>query len=176
MQFIDYLKRLKNIIIQSKISNDVIPKIENNKKVYRLHYLYFNGQPFEEMHDCACDTFAIPENFSENDAFKVISYFFNNTEYEIGTYYCCCATTEKIKSIGFKQIDNIQGGKYNIVDLFSIENTDDGRRFKKSEYYKHYFEWYCSGVTEKEVESIYEKNNMDSPFIKQNILQKKLNS
>ena len=38
MQFIDYLKRLKNIIIQSKISNDVIPKIENNKKVYRLHY------------------------------------------------------------------------------------------------------------------------------------------
>lgn len=108
MQFIDYLKRLKNIIIQSKISNDVIPKIENNKKVYRLHYLYFNGQPFEEMHDCACDTFAIPENFSENDAFKVISYFFNNTEYEIGTYYCCCATTEKIKSIGFKQIDNFK--------------------------------------------------------------------
>lgn len=168
MQFIDDLKRLKNIIFLSKIPNE--------KKVYRLHYLYFNDKHVEEMHDCACDIFAIPEKFSENDAFKVISYIFDNTQYEIGTYYCCCATTEKIKSIGFKQIDNVHSGKYNIIDLFSIKNTDDGRRFKKSEYYKHYFEWYCSGVTKKEVESIYAKNNMDSPFIEQNILQKKLNS
>lgn len=83
------------------------------------------------MHDFACNTFAIPENFSETDAFKVISYFFNNTEYEIGTYYCCCATTEKIKSIGFKQIDNIWGDKYDIVNLFSVVNADDGHRFKK---------------------------------------------
>ena len=47
MKFIDDLKRLRNIIVLSKISNDVIPKIQNDKIIYRLHYLYFNGQPFE---------------------------------------------------------------------------------------------------------------------------------
>ena len=46
MQFIDDLKRLKKIIIQSKISNYVIPQLQNDKTVYLLHYLYFNGQPF----------------------------------------------------------------------------------------------------------------------------------
>ena len=160
------LEKLKNNIGLSKISD--------NKKIYRLHYLYFNSYIFGEMHDYTCTAFMIPENFSEKDAFKVISYFFDHTQYETGEYRCCCETTEKLITTGFKQIDDVQNNEYDIVDLFSVISTDNGTLFKKSEYYKDYFEWYSFGVTKEEIEEIYSKNNMDLMSNPKKILKKNL--
>lgn len=153
----------------------IIDKLKNNKKIYRFHYLYFNNYPFIETHDCSCDAFVLPDNMSQSDAFKVISYFFENSKVEIGTYSCCRMTTEVLNSVGFKRIDNIKNDEYNVVDLFSVLSNDGGNLFRESEYYDHYFNWYSSGVTKEDVLDIYSKNDMYISFDKPNILQKKIN-
>lgn len=166
MFFMNELKRFRNIIYLDTVPSDKI--------IYRLHYLYFNDYFIKEVHDCACDAFMIPDGVDKMDAFKVISYFFDHIQYEKGGYRCCCATTEKLNSIGFEKIDNIKAKEYFVVDLFSVISCGNGQSFKQSEYYQNYFEWYCSGVTKEEVLSICTKNNISISFDRNNVLQKKM--
>lgn len=158
MSIINKLKEIKKIITK----NDVIENKYVGKKAYRLHYLYFSNQTIREMHDWCCDTFIGPENFSEDDMFKVISYVFDNADWETGSYNCCANTTSTLSEMGFTIINN--KNEYKVIDLFSVISTDYGHMFKRSEYYKDYFEWYQNEITKEIVEDIYIKHNMDSPF------------
>ena len=169
MSVIDKLKKLRNMICK----NDINENENMGKKAYRLHYLYFSNQIVKEMHDLCCDTFIGPENFSEDDMFKVISYVFDHADREKGSYRCCCNTTQMLSEIGFTIINDINKNEYKVIDLFSVISTDNGYMFKQSKYYNDYFEWYQDGITKEMVEDIYINNNMKMLFkSKQKINQK----
>lgn len=166
MGLISKLKELKKLISKEE-DEEIIDEIEEEdfeqqEKVYRLHYLYFNYDRFGEMHDCTCNTFALPQNFSEDDAFKIISFVFSHTSSEIGSYRCCVETTHILNQLGFEPVSKEKEENSKLVDLFSVISTDGGYlNFRISKYYKMYFEWFYDGITKTDVEDIFDGYGID---------------
>ena len=68
MSLLDKLKKQKKVyetINKEQITN----KINDRNKIFRFHYLYFNNYLISEMHDFCCDTFVIPDDWNNEDAF-----------------------------------------------------------------------------------------------------------
>lgn len=109
------------------------------------------------------DTFSLPEHMDRDDAFKVLSYLTDFIEkredVEIGSLTSVRSLNKSLdlERFGFRKIKC--GDNDGVVDLFTV----DGRSllFKRSSYYKRYFNWYTEGVTLEEVKEIYAKLGME---------------
>lgn len=145
-----------------------------NQNVYRLCHLYYhniNNGSIEALSEGWFKPFLLPFKMDREDAFKVLSYFTDVIEnkYNVSeASYESVATLNgiiDIETYGFRRL-NLELSKHdeNVIDLFTIS----GRilRFKKSEYYPKYFNWYTNGVTLSEVKLIYESCGMEFSDIK----------
>lgn len=160
MSIIDKLKKFRESFFKENIYEEGI----DENRVYRLHYLYFNDKGVKEMHDVCCDAFVIPMGWDKEDAFKLISYFFDHSDYETGSYHCCSQTTSRLNEFGFKSAKEL----INIcepVDLLSVICNNCGYMFRESEYYKLFFGWYHENITIEEVTNICNKYNFEIPDI-----------
>lgn len=108
------------------------------------------------------DVFELPNNMSKEDAFKVLSYYFDLLEKD---------SSNLEKSIYLNKLLNIPENMFrvnhsqllkskDVTDLFVINNGKS--EFKNTEYYSKYFEWYTPNVTHEEVKGIFSKYNI--PF------------
>lgn len=109
------------------------------------------------------DVFTLPSNMDKNDAFKVLSYLTDFIEkeddIEIGSLKSVRTLDAalNLERFGFRKVNC--NDKTAAVELFTVAGRS--LLFKKSSYYKRYFNWYTEGVTLEEVEQIYAKAGME---------------
>ncbi len=160
-----------------------------NQNYYRLHYINYHnidGKPGGRI-DWPYKPFELPSGMSREEGFKVLSYL---TDFIEKCDYVGVASWKSVEMLdgvidlerfGFKRLNFIPG-KDEVIDLFTVSGRI--RRFKESEYYSTYFNWYTPNIAKEEVEKIYQncglffsdivwqdKSSKDSPKV--NIKQKK---
>lgn len=140
------------------------------KTIYRLHHIEYldirhgSSGKATAMRDYISKPFILPEGMSKEDAFKVLSYFTDylesNLGIEEGSLHGVTSLSKvlDLERFGFKRV-KCDNNDIRIKDLFTIYGSIE--RFRKSKYRSRYFEWYTENVTREEVESIYNKIGMD---------------
>ena len=142
-----------------------------NLDVYRLSYVNYHrigehygmGPNNIGLITWAGDAFRMPEGMSREDGFKVLSYLTSFIENEDDIDECSLKSVRTLDSaldlerLGFQRDKSLKQGP--AINLYTV----DGRLllFKRSGYYKDYFEWYTEGVTLDEVKEIYAKLGME---------------
>lgn len=174
MKFIDKIKHFFKDLIETININeeeDFNATFEEHEigdqKFYRLHYINYHNIDRDPNRrgeiDYRYKPFELPIGMTREDAFKVLSYLTDFIEKRPEVYEASWKSVGTLDSVlnlerfGFKRLDFTPIDD-EIIDLFTI----DGRfkRFKSSEYYEKYFNWYTKGITKKEVEEIYQKCGM----------------
>lgn len=138
-----------------------------DSNIYRLFYIdyhrygegYGMGPNNVGMIHYACQAFKFPDGMSREDGFKVLSYLTDFIEKRDGIDECSLKSVRTLDSVldlerfGFKRVDSAVCGP--VINLYTVA----GRilLFKRSEYYKDYFNWYTEGITRDEIEKIYMK-------------------
>ncbi|MBR1386771.1 MAG: hypothetical protein IJ568_08075 [Bacilli bacterium] len=140
---------------------------QEEKDYYRLRYInYFRDFTHEnynsnyEIQDIKLDTFTIPNNFTHEDAIKVLSYLIDYLEEKLDLAENTYRSMESLNSI----LDNRKLGFVKVSKDISDDKIEDlflviGRLllFKESKDYKKYYNWRKSGITIEEVKEIYKK-------------------
>lgn len=138
-----------------KLENHTVP----DTTYYRICCFDKVYEGFDLYH---LDIFELPRNMSKEDAFKVLSYYFDLLGSD---------SSDLEKSIYLNQLLNIEENKFKIHhssslkpdDITSLYVINTGRLdFKESEHYSKYFEWYTPNVTFDEIKCIFSK--YDIPF------------
>lgn len=151
----------------AELKNHPIP----DSDVYRLFYINYHrfgegygmGPNNIAMNCWRCPAFKFPNGMSREDGFKVLSYLTDFIEKRDGIDECSLGSVRTLDSVldlerfGFKRVDSAVCGP--VVNLYTV----GGRAllFKRSEYYKDYFDWYTEGITREEIEKIYTKLGME---------------
>ena len=180
------LTKLKNYILSNFSDEDRLDVIaifkdgtysdKNNdenlydKKIYRLRYINYHnigksyGMDMKGLFDWSGKPFFLPNEMSSEDAFKVLSYLTDFIEKSSDIEECSLKSVKTLSNIlieldrfGFTSPASPVNEK-NVIDLFTVSGFN---RFKKSEYYDKYFEWYTPNVTKEEVEKIYLKRGLE---------------
>lgn len=139
--------------------------------VYRLFYINYHrygenrgmGPNNMAMNCFHCGAFKFPEGMSREDGFKVLSYLTDFIEKEDDIDECSLRSIRTLDSaldierFGFKRVDSAVSGP--VINLYTVA----GRvlLFKRSGYYKDYFNWYTEGVSLDEVREIYARLGME---------------
>ena len=156
MNIKDQIKLL--LTFKSKLNDHKIPE-ENN--IYRLHHIRYCKDLMGISHETHCffEPFKFPKGMTREEGLKVLSYLTDFLEENYNVSECSLKSVNlledaiNLERFGFERVE-IENNK-NIVDLFTIEGRI--KRFKISEYYPKYFNWYKENVSKDEIESIYEK-------------------
>lgn len=133
-----------------------------NQKYYRLHYINYHNINREPggMIDWLYKPFELPNGMSREDGFKVLSYltdFIEKRDDVDEASWKSVGTLDGVidlERFGFKRL-NFVPSKEEVIDLFTVSGRI--RRFKESEYYSTYFNWYTPNIAKEEVEKIYQK-------------------
>lgn len=136
--------------------------IISEDKIYRFHYLEFSGYVFRELKNFTCKDFILPKSFTLEESFKIISYVFEHSTSEPGSYACCCKTTYILNLLGFDLVDS---NIFNKVDLYCVASSDNGKMFENTVYADEYFEWFIENVTKEDIEEIYSSKGLIFPDI-----------
>ena len=130
--------------------------------VYRLYYLHFGtigkgyGYNIKELLNWPYSPFTIPAKMSPKEAFIVLSYLIAKIESDCNLHECSpkaiTILNSNLKKFHYKLLDGYDGCP---VNLYTI--SGNMKRFKKSEFYSTYFEWFTPDVEFETVKSIYEK-------------------
>ncbi len=150
-----------------------------NQHIYKLHYVqyYRMGERYGwhenniGMVDWPCSPFMLPEKMSREDAFKVLSYLTDFVEAKLHLRPCSYQSVSTLDGIlnlerlGFTR-PHSDPAPTEVLSLFTV----DGRvqLFKKSRYYRNYFEWYTENVTLDEVKDIYQRCGIEFYDVKFN--------
>lgn len=174
MSLKEKLQELKNNLQEDVFRNrdyEFDAELENhpigNQKIYRLYYINYHrigenygmGPSNIGLIDWPCKPFMLPSGMTREEGFKVLSYLTDFIEkrddVEVGSLVSVRTLDSVIRNkiLGFERIEETNEDK--ILNLFTV----GGRLllFKKSEFYKKYFEWYVEGITREEVDEIYGK-------------------
>ena len=131
--------------------------------VFRLRLLHFGtigyGYNIKEIVDWPHSPFLLPENMSVQEGFLILSYLVRKIEQDLRLPKCAPRAVTILNENLTKYHFRISSNYNNIVDL--ITATGDMKRFKRSEYYTTYFDWFTEGVTFERVKAIYEKYAYD---------------
>lgn len=145
-----------------------------NQEIYRLRYINYHriGESYEfrlfniGVIDWPLQPFLLPVGMSREDAFKVLSYLTDFIESTLNLEECSSKSVimlDKVlnlERLGFRKLDvNFPTNSKEVIDLFTV--TGRQLLFKRSKYYKMYFEWYTEGVTYDEVKEIYSRCGID---------------
>lgn len=133
-----------------------------NQKHYRLHYINYHNINREPggMIDSPYKPFELPNGMSREDGFKVLSYLTDFIEKRDDVDEASWKSVRTLEGVidlerfGFKRL-NFVPSKEEVIDLFTVSGRI--RRFKESEYYSMYFNWYTPNIAKEEVEKIYQK-------------------
>lgn len=145
-----------------------------NQEIYRLRYINFHriGEAYGfglfnvGVFDWFYKPFLLPVGMGREDAFKVLSYLTDFIENALNLEECSQKSVMALdkaldlERLGFKKLDTIfPENSKEVIDLFTV----DGRLllFKRSAYYKRYFDWYTEGVTFDEVKEIYSRSGIE---------------
>ena len=138
----------------------------NDNSIFRFHFLNFNtigknyGLAIKELVNWSYTPFMLPQKMCYQDAFLILSYLIKKIENDLNLEECSqkalSILNDNLEKFHFKPISDFSG---NVVDLFTI--TGNMNRFKKSEYYTKYFEWFTENVSYGTVKDIYEDYGYD---------------
>ena len=139
---------------------------KEDKKIYRLYYANITKTLFQDKPKYkeaeVYESIAIPNEMSQEDFFKVISYLFDQVkefyedsdEKELIDQLDKTLDTEKYH---FIRLDPMEVNYQDIIDVVFIKGKD--------EYFyianRSYGNWYKEGITEEEVMDIYDKLGLD---------------
>lgn len=133
----------------------------HEQSVFRLRALHFGTiiNNIKEIVDWPHIPFLLPEKMSVEEGFLILSYLVRKIEQDLRLPKCSpraiMILNAKLKKYHFRMSSN-----YNdIVDLITV--TGDKKRFKSSEYYSVYFDWFTEDVTFQKAKEIYEKYGYD---------------
>ena len=142
-----------------------------NQNIYRLYYINYHriGENYGMvlnnigLVNLPCKPFMLPIGMTREEGFKVLSYLTDFIEKRDDVEEGSLRSVRTLDSVlsnerfGFRRIEETDEDK--ILNLFTV----GGRAllFKRSEYYKKYFEWYVEGITREEVAEIYSKIGME---------------
>lgn len=178
MKLIEKLKKLRNELIIPKNRNyEFDAELEDHEikdgNIYRLHYVNFhriNEHNYSRGNNIGlinwpCSTFMLPEGMTREEGFKILSYLTDFIEKREDTDIGSLKSVRTLDGVldldrfGFRKVKSNDA-----IDLYTV----DGRilLFKKSEFYKDYFNWYKEKITKEEIEEIYAKHNMTFEDIK----------
>jgi putative hydrolase of HD superfamily len=151
-------------------SNEINEDDVCDKKIYRLRYINYHniglryGMNNKGLIDWAGKPFFLPNEMTSEEAFKVLSYLTDFIEKEPDIEECSLKSVNTLNGIlieldRFGFISPIAPvNEKNVIDLFTVSGFN---RFKKSEEYNKYFEWYTPNTTKEEVEKIYLKCGLE---------------
>ncbi len=141
-----------------KVSNKHIAY--NDDSIFRFHFLGFNtigknyGLDIKELVDWPYAPFMLPQKMSSQNAFLILSYLIKKIEDDLNLEECSqkaiTILNDNLEKFHFKPVYNFSG---NVIDLFTISGNMN--RFKKSEYYTKYFEWFTENIDYETVKNIY---------------------
>ena len=145
------------LTLKKKLENHKIPE---DNSIYRLHHIRYCDSLMGVCHEshAVFEPFKFPKGITREEGFKILSYFTDLIEQLTESKEYSLTSVNMLEDIislerfGFEKVNNVDD---NIVDLFTIEGQV--KRFKISEYYPKYFNWYKENVSKDEIESIYEK-------------------
>lgn len=141
-----------------------------NQEIYRLRYINYHriGENFSQDNnnigivDWPLKPFYLPVGMGREEAFKVLSYLTDFIENTLNLEPCSSKSVIKLDKVlnlarlGFSKIDAVFPiNSKEVIDLFTV--TGRLLLFKRSAYYKRYFDWYTEGVTFDEVKEIYSR-------------------
>ena len=143
--------------LKSKLRNHDVP---NDQYIYRLHHIRYCEDAMGIQHEAhgIFEPFKFPKGMTIEEGFKVLSYFIDLIEQNNNLQECSLTAVNmlediiNLESFGFERIDDSSS---NIVDLFTIQGNVN--KFKTSEYYSRYFNWYKEHISKEEIENIYKK-------------------
>ncbi len=130
--------------------------------VYRFHCLSFVNKHYDLLNktksEQVYEPFLLPKGMKKQDAFRVLSYLGQyiekNSNSSDGISMKVATLDSVLERYGFLRFDFPTAF---VVDLFAV---DDSMKFRKSEYYSKYFEWYIPNVSRDEVVEIYKNIGM----------------
>ena len=140
------------IFLNKKDSN----KKENTNNIYRLHYVNYNNKHNE---DIIFDTFKYSCEIKEEYVFALISFIKDLVNREYPKYTRLSNKAILIDSLieyfGFERVtQTIEEEK--VTELFLI--TGIIRKFKESNYYEKYINWYIPNITYEEIILIHKQD------------------
>lgn len=141
-----------------------------DQEIYRLYYINYHrigeycgfNRNNVGVIDWPLKPFLLPVGMSREEGFKVISYLtdFIESTLNIEPYYGKSVMqldeVLNLERLGFRRLNmHFENDSDKIINLFTV--TGRQLLFKKSKYYKMYFEWYTQGITYEEVKEIYSR-------------------
>lgn len=139
---------------------------KEDKKIYRLYYANITKTLFQDKPKYkeaeVYESIAIPNEMSQEDFFKVISYLFDQVKefYEDSDEKELIDQLDKtldIEKYHFIRLDPTEVNYQDIIDIVFIKGKD--------EYFyianRSYGNWYKESITEEEVMDIYDKLGID---------------
>ena len=153
----------------SKLKDHKIKDVD----VYRLRYYYSGvfrtrGANIEDIKNYAFHKFKLPKGMSRDEAFTTISYLINQVESELNLSENSLRVIKEvdklIETIGFEILRRDDYKNIEVNDMFTVDG--DRKEFKKTKYYKNYFNWYKEDVAKEEVEEIYNKLGLNFNYDK----------
>lgn len=140
-------------------------KVSNEKNIYRLHHIYYSKDLNGVNHEshAVFEPFMLPEGMTRDDGMKVLSYLTDFIEKKAniqqGTLKSVIFLENalNLERFGFKRTEVKNNDE--IVDLFTIQGRT--KRFKLSEHYFKYFNWYKENVNKEEVINIYKNIGLE---------------
>lgn len=135
-------------------------KDSNNKlttnNVYRLHYVNFNKDQNEDM---LFETFRYYYNLEEEYVFAIVSFIKDLVNREYSKYTILLHKAILIDALleffGFERVIEKVDDE-NITDLFLI--IGNIRKFRESNYYDKYINWYIPNITYEDIMLIHEQD------------------
>lgn len=139
----------ENLVEFSNLFND-------NRNIYRLHYVKFDD---DKNINCPYIPFMLPDNMTRGEAFLVISYLNEQIEKDFdfcrGQWYGVTRTNNMLEQYHFKMLPEDEVCVDDITTLYTADGNFE--RFRESEFYEDYFEWFTPGVDYDCIKKIYEK-------------------
>lgn len=150
------------LTIRNKLKNH---EISIDKNVYRLHHISYHDDLYGTHHEThsVFDSFKLPQGMSREDGFKVLSYITDFIEAKENFEECSFKSVNTLEEIinlerfGFERVEVKNPDE--VIDLFTIQGRT--KRFKISNYYPKYFNWYKENVTKEEIKIIYKKLGLE---------------
>lgn len=134
----------------------------DDKSIFRLRILHFGtagkgyGYNIKHLMDWPWDTFMLPEKMSAKEGFLILSYLIRKIEQDLKLEECSPRAVkilnENLAKYHFRYYPVLN---HTIVDLITVDG--DMKRFKKSEYYARYFNWFTDDVSFEQAKAIYDK-------------------
>lgn len=129
--------------------------------VFRLRLLHFGTiiDGIKEIVDWPHTPFLLPEKMSVEEGFLILSYLIRKIEKDLRMPKCAPRAVTILNANLTKYHFRISSNYNDTVDL--ITATGDMKRFKKSEYYAIYFDWFTEDVTFERAKEIFNKYGYD---------------